>query len=76
MSRVAFSEGEVRFILPNSRSAFMFLLEFGMSEFGEMSEIDFQNIYRIYEYRPSVLLNDILRSYILNSLLLQNSLAE
>lgn len=74
MSRFAFSEGEVRYILPNSRSAFMFLLEFGMSDFGEMTEIDFQNIYRIYEYRPSLLFNDILRSYISNSLLQQRSL--
>jgi hypothetical protein len=74
MSSVCFSASEVRFIIPNNRSAFMFLLEVGMSEFGEMTEIDFQNIYRIYESRPSVLFNDILRSYISESLFVQKSI--
>jgi hypothetical protein len=71
MSTKCFAASEIRYILPNNHAAFMFLLEMGMSQFGTMTPEDFRNIYSVYEHRPSIFLNDILRLHILNSLLIQ-----
>jgi hypothetical protein len=71
MSTKCFAASELRYILPNNRAAFMFLLEIGMSQFGTMTPEDFRNIYSVYEHHPSIFLNDILRLHILNSLLIQ-----